>query len=335
MKTQHYFKRVLYPTAALVALFLLPIGAQAFDLSPNVSRVISDPSFLPLAGQLFTSTEYSYGNTSSNTNNYLNTLESSNNTISNVITQDFSFSFTDDFTLRVTDSYEWLNSSTTNTSGDNTVTDSNGLVDPTFGVTWRFLDESQHLINWDLIGAYAPNLIEAESASADEIGTVARGGNTEMLGTALSYKSQDFTLYLEGTMTYLDNRSVLNPSNSITTNYNSSWQYYLDVSTQTRFNNQWSVNLALSQTFSDNVNASYTNGGGTLIAYTRVPGGVTDLIGALNFQAVPDKFVVSAIYNHNFYNIGSTIYATVPTSDTTTFNRGEDVFSGELRCLFN
>jgi hypothetical protein len=335
MKIQNNFKRGLYQTVSLLALIILPMGAEAFDLTPNVSRVISDPSYLPLEGQLFASTEYSYGNTSSNTNNYLKTLSSSNNTISNVIIQDFAFSFTDDFTLRVTDSYEWLNSNTTDTSGGNTVTNSNGLVDPTFGVTWRFLDETRNLINWDLIGAYAPNLIQAESASEDEIGTVARGGDTEMLGTALSYKSQDFTLYLEGTMTYLDNRNVLNPANGITTNYNSSWQYYLDVSTQTRFSNQWSVNLALAQTFIDNVNASYTNGGGTLIAYTRVPGGVTDLIGSLNFQAVPDKFVISAIYNHNFYNIGSTTYATVPTSDTTTFNKGEDVFSGELRYVFN
>jgi hypothetical protein len=335
MKTQLNIKRGLYQTLFLLALSLLPMGAQAFDLSPNVSRVISDPSYLPLQGQLFGSTEYSYGNTGSNTNNYQNTLASSNNTISNTINQTLAYSITDDFTLRVSGSYEWLNSTTTSTTGANTGTNSNGFNDPTLGVTWRVLDESQHLLNWDLIGAYSPNFINAQSANQTENGTVARGGDTETFGTALSYKSQDFTLYLEATTTYLDNRDVLNPANQITTTYNSSWQYYLLVSTQTRFTNQWSVNLSLSQTYDDNVNAFYVNNGGTLITSNRVPGDVTDLIGALNFQAVPDRFVISAVYNHNFYNIGSTTYAALPASNTTVFNKGEDVFSGELRYLFN
>jgi hypothetical protein len=335
MKPHLDFKRSLYRYAFPLALFLLPMGAKALDLSPNVSRVISDPSYLPLRGQLYGSTEYSYGNTGSNSNNYLNTLTSSNSTVSNTIIQELAYSLTDDFTLRVSDSYEWLTSTTTGTSGATTVTNSNGLLDPTFGATWRVLDESQHFFNWDLIGSYAPNLINAQSASPSNNGNLARGGDTETLGTALSYKSQDFTLYLEGSTTYLDNRYVVNPATNITTTYTSSWQYYLLVSTQTRFTNQWSVNLALSQTFNNIVNASYTNGGGTLIASSRNPGNATDLIGALNFQAVPDRFVISAIYNHNFYNIGGTTYAALPASNTTTFNKGEDVFSGELRYVFN
>ena len=42
---------------------LCPIASWAFDLSPDTTRHLSDPSFLPNKGQLESVTSYSYGNT--------------------------------------------------------------------------------------------------------------------------------------------------------------------------------------------------------------------------------------------------------------------------------
>jgi hypothetical protein len=317
-----------------MSALLLPVGAQAFEITPNVSRVLSDPSYLPFGAQFYGSTEYSYGNTSSTTNNYLNTLTKTNSTPSNTIHQILEYGLTSDFTLRVSDSYEWLTSTTTDTAGNNTVTNSYGFDDSAFGATWRVLDAQDHGFNFDFIGSYAPNFISAQSATTTNNGNIARGGDTATLGSALSYKGEDFTLYLEYSATYLDNRAVVNPTTQVTTNSNSSWQYEFLISTQTRLSYDWSINLTFAQTYNDNVSNSYLNGN-TLTTYTLVPGNVTDLLGALNFHVVPNRFVISAVYNHDFYTNGSSTFSTQPNSNTTTLNKGEDVFSGELRYVFN
>jgi hypothetical protein len=97
MNTRHDFTRGLTRIAFGLALVLLPIGAQALDLTPDASRVVSDPAYLPLGGQLFGSTEYSNGNTSSNTDNYLAAPKSSNNTLSNTVNQAFEYGITNIF----------------------------------------------------------------------------------------------------------------------------------------------------------------------------------------------------------------------------------------------
>jgi len=315
------------------ALAFLPIRAVALNFTPDASRVISDPSYLPLGGQLFGSTEYSNSQTNSTTNNSTGALDSWNTTLNNTITQLVEFGLTDDLTLRATGSYEWLETNTTPPAGAVTVTNSNGFSDTAFTALWRVLDEKDHPFNWDLTGAYTPNLINAESASPIQEGTVARGGASAAFGTALSYKTKSFTLYGSGTATCLDSRTILNPSNGTTTTFDSSWEYVFTLSTQTRFWDRWSLNAGLSSTFYDNQNASFVNAGNHLITFVDRPTGLTALTGSLNYQAVPNRFVVSLIYTHDFYGDGGNTYPAQPNSDTTITDKDENVLSGELRYL--
>jgi len=44
----------------LAVLAMAPAAAQAFDLTPDTTRNLSDPAFLPLKGQLSGETSYSY-----------------------------------------------------------------------------------------------------------------------------------------------------------------------------------------------------------------------------------------------------------------------------------
>lgn len=335
MKVKPDLKRGLPQTLLGFALFLLPLGANALDFTLDASRILSDPSYLPLGGQLYGSTEYSYGNTSSNTNNSIGALKSTNTTLSNTVNEILEFGVTRDFSLRVSDSYQWTAATASDPNGANTSTHSNGFIDPTFEAICRVLDQKDHPISWDLLATYAPNLLNAQSADPTENGTVARGGDTETFGTAISQKTKDFTFYLEGTLTYLNSRSVFNPSNNITTNYDASWQYFLNASTQTRFNSQWSLNLTASETFNDSANAFFINSGGTLVNSINQPGEVTTLTSALNFQAIPNRCVLSFIYSHYFYDNISNLNQTFPGNSTTTNEKGQDIFSGELRYVFN
>jgi hypothetical protein len=335
MKKLINLKRDFWKTTVGIIFCLLPLGAGAFDFTPDASRVVSDPAYLPLGGQLYGSSEYTYGNTGSTTDNSVGAFKSSISTLSNTVNQALEYGVTRDFALRVSDSYEWPSTTTSYADGAVTVTHSDGFIDPTFEAIWRALDQQDHPVNWDLLATYAPNLINAQSADPVENGTVARGGDTETLGTAISQEMRDFTFYLEGTVTYLDDRSVFNQGNGLTTHYDPSWQCFINISTQTRFSPQWSLNLSGSETFNENADASYVNTGGDLISSISQSGDVLEFTGALNFQAIPNRCVLSFIYNHYAYTGVSNTNETQPGSSTMTDEKDEDLFNGELRYVFN
>ena len=324
-----------FRSALLVAIALLPMGAMAFDLSSDSSRVVSDPSYLPLGAQLFGSTEYSYNQTTSNTENYQGAQLFSNKTTTTTIIQVLEYGVTDDFSLRVSGYYQLQGATNNYSSGANTVTTSYGVGDPTFAAIWRVLDQKTQPLNCDLIGAYTADLINAESASSGQFGTVARGGAMAVLGMALSHKTKGFTVYVEGSATYLDSRDVLNQTNGFTTNFDSSWQYAVYFTTQTRFTDQFSLNAGVSQTFTDSQNASFTNANGKLIDYTNQAGDPTVLTVALNYQVTLGGFVASLIYTHDFYANGGNDFSKFPKSDTTTSDKSANLFGAEVRYVFD
>jgi hypothetical protein len=335
MKIKNGFGRDLYRTALGLAFILLPIGAMALDFTPDASRVVSDPAYLPLGAQVFGSTEYTYSETNSNTNNHLGALLTANNTAATSIDQLLEYGITDDLTLRLSGFFQLLASTTVPPSAPTTLATSDGLGDPTFEVLWRPLDQKEHPFNWDLVASYTTNLINAESASSESNGTVARGGFMSALRTALSYKTKGFTVYGEFSAAYLGDRTSLNQTSDLTITYDSSWQYALYLTTQTRFAAQWSLNAGVSLTYSDNADASFVNANGKLFDFTYQPGGQATLIGALNYQVTPGRFVASLIYSHDFYGNGGNTFPAFPNSDTTLTGRNTDLYGAEVRYVFN
>jgi hypothetical protein len=334
----NYRRRVwrnLIRMAGVGALALLPLGARALDLTPDASRVLSDPSYLPLGGRLFGSTQFNFNQLGSNTANYQGAPLSSNSTLTTTLNQLFEFGVTDELSLRVSGVYQVQGITNTSSSGASTVTTSTGFGDPNFAATWRFLDEKDRPFNWDLIGVYAPNLISAQNPSTDQFGSVARGGAVASLGTALSYKTKGFTAYGHFLATYFDSRDILNPTTSITTTYEASWQYAFDVTTQTRLGGGWSLNAGVSQTYVDNADASFTNASGKLFQFTGQPGGLTMLTASLNYQVTAGGFVASLLYSHDFYGDSGNDFATLPKSDTTTSGKQSDIYGAMVRYVFN
>lgn len=335
MKNRRPWGRSLPQIAGVIALALLPLGARGFDLAPDASRVLSDPSYLPLGGRLYAGTQFTFNQLTSNTANYLGAPLSSLATTTTTLNQLFEFGLTDDFSLRADGTYQVQGVTNDSASGASTVTTSTGLSDPTFTAIWRFLDEKDHPFNWDLIGAYAPNLISAQSATTDEFGSVARGGAVASMGTALSYKTKDFTVYGLFLSTYFDSRASLNQANGITTNYQSSWEYTCQVTTQTRLGAGFSLNAGVSQTYVDNADASFTNAAGKLFQFTTQPGDLTLLVASLNYEVTPGGFVASLLYSHDFYGAGGNDFTTNPKSDTTTSGKQTDIWGAMARYVFN
>jgi len=321
---------------ALGFALALPLQAGALDFTPDPSRVLTDPSYLPMQGQVYGSTEYSFQRTEWDTDDNLGVQTKSNTNTASVIDQELEYGVTNDFTLRLTDSYEWLKANVSEPFSPSTDTHSYGFTDPSFGATWRVLDQQRFPFSWDLIGDYAPNLIDAKSASTEEDGTVARGGWTGTLGTALSYKTRDFTMYGDALATYQGNRKTFNETTHDSVTYDSSWEYQLALNTQTRLTDLFSVNLGVTQTFNNNDDANQVTTSGHTLDFTYEPGDTTDFNVALNYQLIPNTLAGALIYVHSFYdNDTSSVYSTSTKSNTTLKNESTDTFGAKLYYAFN
>ncbi len=110
------------------AIVLLPLMARAFDFAPDASRILSDPSFLPVGGQLFGSTQFNISQLSYNNSNYLGTPQVSNSTETTTLNQLFEYGVTDDLCLRVSDLYQVQGATNNYASAASTVTTSTGFA---------------------------------------------------------------------------------------------------------------------------------------------------------------------------------------------------------------
>ncbi len=328
MRTINSLTRIVLFAGA--GLALLPWQASAADFTPDASRVLSDPSFLPLQGQTYGATAYTYGNTTGDVNNYLGVLNRTFDTTSNTLSQALSYGITNDLSLGISESYAQNYTANNYTSGTTTSTKSTGFSDPIVGMTWRMLDQEQHSVNWDLIGNYSPNVIRATGASPTQDGSMARGGSMTNLGMAISHKTKDFTIYVDAFAQETGNRSIIN-ANGSTTSYQPGRLYSFALQTQTRLSRNNAINLGLTRAFNQNVNAVNDT---TLAAFTSMPANVTTINLGLVHHFIYNKVVGVLSYSHSIYSTSSVNYATSPTSNTATINESADVFGVRLQYVF-
>jgi hypothetical protein len=309
----------------------MALNASALDFTPDSSRVLSDLAYLPQQGQFVGTTNYSYTRMTADVFDYLGGPKSSYTTTSNSLSQTYANGISDDLTLRITAAYGRTGTTNNLATGTSTSSVAYGLDDPVLEMVWRVLDQKDHAVNWDLIGSYAPDLVQAIAASATQVGSVARGGQATTLGTALSYKTRDFTVYINGSATYLSRRNVSDNINTITT-YKSNWQYSLSLNTQTRLNEVLAINAGMTETFHNNVYGTIDPAG---IAFEDKPGNLTAFNAALVYNITPNRLVTTLAYNHEIYSNSSINYATQPLLNTTTKIKSANAIGARLQYMFD
>lgn len=316
-------------SAALAGLLFIPLQAhaQALDLTPDPDRILSDPNFLPFTGQLYGTTSYNHGWTSGNSANATGAETSAFQVNTNTLDQFLAFGITDDLSVNASLSYSPADYREINyASGHSATLDSSGFSDPTFGATWRALDQKTWPVDLDLIGSYTPDWIDAHTASAFEDGTVARGGEAGTVGAALGYDTRSFGIRGAFDADFLGSSSAYNLANGDTIETQGRTNYILSLDTQTRLTDLFSVNAGLAHTFASNESGVNLASGAP---HYSEPGDSTALQLALNYNFIPDQFVVSATYAHDFYDDGRTFYDN-PASDTETRDKSGNVVGVKL-----
>lgn len=313
--------------AAACAAMSTPAFAQ--DMESDSTRIISDPLYLPLQGQIYGESAYTYGSSSQDVFDSTGARTSTTDIHFNQLSQKVLYGLTDDLALNFDWAYDFSRDATRHIAGGGDVSrSSSGWTDPDFGLTYRVMDQRVSPLTFDLRASYSPDAFPAKGATTDDEGTVARGGQTMDLGATLGHEGPMFTVAAKFDALWLDTRNVLNQTSGETTSTDAQWNYRLGLEGQARLSDAFSVNAGAGHTFT-NTNTVFNQTSG--LEHFTYGGDVTDVEASLNYQFVPNTLVGSLAYQHNFYQDSRNLFPTSPTDNTFTRNKDEDLVGVTMR----
>jgi outer membrane protein assembly factor BamA len=313
------------------AAILAPFGAQAMDYTLSADRIVSDPLYLPLQGQIFGESSYQWATTSQDVFNSAGVKTESERINSNPFGVTFEYGITDDLAVSANIGYDPSVTTHINpVSGTGTTLTDQGWDDPTFGVVYRVLDQRDNPLTLDLGASYSPNMFSSKNASDDDDGTVARGGQEWGFNGTLGREMRDFTIAGVFDADYDGRHDALNQASGDEVGTSSSWLYTLGLATQTRFSDQFSVNAGAGYAFGHDATVVNET---TLIDHDSHVKGSPNLNAALNYHFIPNVLVGSIDYQHDFGGGSQSFYA-IPADDSQIQNRAEDLLGVRLRYVF-
>ena len=326
--------------AQLLIAILLQAGllshASAGAWSPDTARILGDPAFLPLGGQVEGSFGYTY---SANLYDFqgsspfqrLNSWDRSANDFLPFLR----YGITD--TVSVSAELNFGNSrSTDSTTSQRLVFPqvtpivrtnlaaigpigpfprpvvvvvperlherSVGADDPVFALTWRAIDERMAPVDLDLSAGYVPDTFQARSAGVDQTGTRAAGGQTGFVEAALSREMQALTVraYLE--FNYDGRRDISEPGGFQVDRIGAHPSYTGGVQTQTRVLPWLALNAGFGAAASvqyDDVSISSFGPGFRSSVTVKPSASIGPYVGVL-FPLWGNHVVGEILYQHDF-----------------------------------
>lgn len=316
--------------AAAIVAFPLSAFAQPMGYDASALRILSDPAYLPFAGQFQGTTAYHYDETSANVFNSTGAPDYKFNTITNSVSQFMQYGLTDDLSFQFSIAYD-PSQKRNDIFPDGTMESfkNDGFTDPSFGVTWRAIDEANGPMNLDLSASYQPDAFNDKSPSPSEDGSVARGGQAAHFGGAISEVMPQFTVLGQADANFFGSSDVDNLTNSTTAKRDSYWTYDLGVQTQGRITDQLSVDAGLTYTFNPSFNVMNITNGNPSISN---PGDTTSINAGLNYHIVPNTVVVGLTYNYDLHGSSRNTFPTLPAAASTiTRDDHENTFGVRLQ----
>jgi hypothetical protein len=304
-----------WPVAAVIAL--AAGQALAVDWSADTTRILGDPAFLPLAGQVSGSFEYTYaGNTYDFQNDRVNSWDKS----SNAFLPALQYGLTDNVTLFGQFGWENLRAQddfvyqrlvfTRNPFGvgplfrlvpthQRDTYFSLGADNPVFGATWRAIDQRFAPVSVDLTASYEPDLFQARDAGSGNTGTVASGGQRGTIEAAVSREMAFLTVRGSATFGYNGRRDVLQDGGFFLDRLGAHPDYAAGVQTEARIL-PWlalnaGVNAQKSVQFGEQFSAIYGSYG-----ETAKPGGSVSPYADLVVPLLDHRLVAELGYQHDF-----------------------------------
>lgn len=311
-----------------VVLMAWPAAAFAFDWTPDTTRILSDPAFLPARGQLASTTTMEYRDGDQDlTRNGVPSGSTSGNGYG--ITETLTYGATDRLAVRLSMDHWNSEFSETTASGRVLTYHHNGFDNPTLSLVYRALEQKTSPVSVDVGGSYSPDLFTSRSATTTQDGTVASGGQSAGGFVALNREMKSMTIRAVAGVSYFGDRRGTDPSDNSTDSYGSNWGYHFGVNTQTRFSERVSVDFRAGYagrtdmySYNRQQNGAHNNSYG---------GEIQTSIGA-NYHLYVNRIVVGLEYDRNYLADHTMSY---PSGVTWVAKDGvENRYVAHLRFLF-
>ncbi|HEY1707934.1 MAG TPA: hypothetical protein VGG10_06685 [Rhizomicrobium sp.] len=333
MLTRARFLMTVFAAGSFGACTLCVSTSASAD--PTTGRYLSDPAYLPLAGEFDGSTAFTVGDTHSKTyNSATNALIASIGQHTDQFAQMLEYGITDDLSIQASMDYDVFDKRTRfPVGGPSESLYSSGITDPSFGITWRALDQMSgpSPMNLDLFGSYSPDWLGDTQPALGATGTEGRGGQEGRIGAALSHVWDTFTLYGSASANFIGDRNIFDSASHARSVANGYTNWTLDLSGQYRFTDQFSANAGVGETFGANTDVL---NGATGVDHVNDPGDNTSIHASLNYAMIPDTLVAQATYAHNDYGTAHINFPAAAASDQTTRDHDENVWGLKLNYAF-
>lgn len=311
------------------------LSAQAamLDFTPDPSRVVSDPAYLPMKKQIYGETGYVYGFSRTTSYDNVGAKTSAATNHNQNISQKLAYGVTDMLTVRADMSYSPMSKRDVHNLTTTRIRNADGFNNPNVGLTYRVLEQQKTApVSVDVKLDYAPDVFDSELANNDSgTGTIARGGDMTRLGGQVSYKTKSFTIAGLAGVDYFGDRET-EVQNTVTRyKEDSSWGGSLGLETQTRICERASVDLGASYSTSQNSDVTNTKTG---VVGEKDSGDIGQLKMAVNYHVIPNRLVASLSYNYNIIGDSENTYVN-PALNTTTESNTSNVFGVRLQYVFN
>jgi hypothetical protein len=283
----------------------LSLPAHALDLTPDESRILTDPAFIPEAGQIVGATSLVYGSGIGNVGDLSGTRLYSLDTRTLQISQSVSYGITRKVSIwgdisraSPTTHYDFASGAHANRGDPETYLQ--------LGITDRVLDQASLPFNLDV--------------------TLAVPGR---LTLALSRELTAFTIAGSAGVYRAGSDHEFDPVRDADVHVNRFWGYFFAVQTQTRLTSTLSINLA-AKYISANVDDAHASIGGSsfLIDY---PNQVKfDL--ALNYQLIANRLVAQL---SGTYSVSSTRRDVYPDPAFNLVTKGRELRAGGFSLIYS
>jgi hypothetical protein len=316
----------------LLAALLLPVRVSAQAVPPDTTevRIVSDPLYLPVKGEVYGATVYTFSRPTGE--NFKAGVETGSfSADDHSVNQTLAYGLSDRLTVRLGFGYGVNDrDSTAASTGDVTVGDARGWNDPSFSATYRLFDEPSSPLIVDVTGGYSPDLIDAKAPDGVGTGTVARGGQNADVAVAFGRVTRGFTLAGTAAAMYVGQQTTLQLSNTTSTSADAHWSYAVGVATETRFTSRTSVGAGVTIGSTASYTVSNINTGNS---HAYGPPVTRSLNAAFNYHIVPNRIVAAVAYGYDNNTDATNTFAKA-TSNTAVKGRSGNSVGVRLMYAF-
>ena len=305
-------KRFIGYAGLLTASFTsLPAAAWTLNVTPDTTQYMSDPSFIPSAGQIYSETSYARTHGDYEFSSTLG-FSGSGSVHNNQFTQQIWVGVTNELSVRGTDTYQ-----------------SNNLTkqfeNPTFSILYRVIAQTRYPMSVDIEANYTPPAATSSQS----------GGST----IYVSREMKSFTVQGEFGATYNDPGS----------DFSHFWGYFAGLRSQWRFTDYWALNSGVVYSGRTGNSLSITDSNASSQSSstrsTSYDGTVAPYV-ALAYEIWPTHANIAVEYQHSFIGDSHTNGASYFTQtnplvannnasySSSDFNQSQDLFAIHLRLLF-